>query len=254
MRCEDIREKISASIDGELAPEEQQAVAAHLNDCADCARVGEDWREIGDTLRREGWMKPPVDLAERIRLRLDREELGQANSGSGQARSWAALTRQAAALVIVAGLAGAGGWKLGGDRAGSALVERDVLVSHTRSLMQDATTQIASSDRHTVKPWFTGRLDFAPAVQDLSVQGFPLRGGRLEQIGDRRVATVVYMRRQHVINLYMWPAEGGQSTEAPKLTALKGYNVLSWVAGGLAFRAISDLNAAELQELQRLIR
>ena len=97
-----------------------------------------------------------------------------------------------------------------------------------------------------MKPWFAGRIDFSPAVKDLAADGFALSGGRLDLVGDRRIAAVVYKRRQHVINVFMWPASGLEMG-GPKLAALKGYNALTWTAGGLTYWAVSDLNAAELE-------
>ena len=136
--------------------------------------------------------------------------------------------------------------------ARDAGLEREVVAAHVRSLLQERSIQIASSDSHTVKPWFAGRVDFAPAVKDLTAQGFPLSGGRLDVIGDHRVAVLVYMRRQHAINVFMWPATGLEDA-GPKLVVLLGYNVLTWTAGGLGYWAVSDLNAAELKELQKLL-
>jgi anti-sigma factor RsiW len=115
--------------------------------------------------------------------------------------------------------------------------------------------QVASSDRHTVKPWFAGRLDFSPAVKDLAAEGFELTGGRLDIVGDRRIAALVYKRRQHIINVFMWPASAGlglESTGAMR-ASLRGYNVLTWTSDGLTYWAVSDLNAAELGELQKLL-
>jgi anti-sigma factor RsiW len=95
-------------------------------------------------------------------------------------------------------------------------------------------------------------LDFAPAVKDLATEGYPLVGGRLDWIDERRIAVVVYERRQHVINVFMWPTAGFGGIGL-RVAALKGYNALTWTAGGMTFWAVSDLNAAELSELQKLL-
>ena len=134
----------------------------------------------------------------------------------------------------------------------TALLERDVLAAHVRSLLQDSPTQVASSEAHTVKPWFAGRLEFAPSVKDLAAEGFPLAGARLDYIGERRVAALVYRRRLHVVNVFVWPAaDAADST--PRALTLRGYNLLTWSRGGIAYWAISDLNMAELQRLQALL-
>ena len=132
------------------------------------------------------------------------------------------------------------------------IVEREIVSAHVRSLLQETPIQVASSDAHTVKPWFNGRVDFAPDVKDLTAEGFPLIGGRLDYIGERRVSAIVYRRRQHVVNVFMWPA--GQSTSpAPRPVVQRGYNLQSWSRSGVTYWAISDLNAGELSQLQSLL-
>ena len=133
----------------------------------------------------------------------------------------------------------------------NTLLEREVVSAHVRSLLQDSPFQVASSDTHTVKPWFSGRIDFSPAVKDLTAEGFPLLGGRIDYIGERRVAALVYRRRQHAVNVFLWPSTG---TGEPGHDALKGYNLLAWNSGGMTYWAISDLNGEELQQLQALLR
>jgi anti-sigma factor RsiW len=112
--------------------------------------------------------------------------------------------------------------------------------------------QVASSQSHTVKPWFNGRVEFAPSVKDLTDRGFPLVGGRVDFVGGQRVATLVYKRRLHVINVFIWPAADGVSP-GPVPTDIQGYNIVSWIAGSLTYWAISDPNARELAELQALL-
>src|SRR6185369_1665767 len=120
----------------------------------------------------------------------------------------------------------------------TALLERDVLAAHVRSLLQDSPTQVASSEAHTVKPWFAGRLDFAPAVHDLAADGFPLAGARLDYIGERRVAALVYRRRLHSISVFLWPSADG-SEGAPRERIHRGYNIVAWTKGGIAYWAVS---------------
>jgi anti-sigma factor RsiW len=133
-------------------------------------------------------------------------------------------------------------------------VEREILTAHRRSLVQDKPIQIASSDGHTVKPWFNGRIDFAPPVRDLTFAGFLLVGGRVDIIGENRVAAIVYKRREHVINVFMWPSSNAPVAQTAAHIAIKGYNAVTWSAPGLTYWAVSDLNFNELNNLQKLLQ
>jgi anti-sigma factor RsiW len=134
----------------------------------------------------------------------------------------------------------------------TAQLEQQVLQAHIRSLLQDGPIQVASSDSHTVKPWFAGRVDFAPDVKDLTAEGFALLGGRLDYVDDRRVGALVYRRRLHVVDVFMWRAPGNEEV-APTLATKNGYNLLSWTKGGVTYWAVSDIDANELKRLQSLL-
>ena len=247
MQCEK-SDLVSAFIDGELAGEEKRTIAAHVKSCPTCGGLANDYQRIGKRLM-AGYERAPVGLTEKIRSSLARENL---NRRSFQSRNWRGMMQQAAALLIAVASSALLTWHLAKTSAEFSLLEHDVVGAHVRSLLLDNPTQIASSDRHTVKPWFSGRLDFAPIVKDLTPSGFPLVGGRLDVVGDRRVAALVYKRRQHVINVFMWPASSMETT-APRMLVPKGFNGLAWNAGGMTYWAVSDLNAVELSELQKLL-
>jgi len=249
MQCKEAHETLSALLDHELADEQQHAAKAHIAGCSLCAEVARDYRRIGDDLRAVARVAAPVDLAHKVRARLASEAQLRQRS---QRVAWGRLAQYAATLILVAGLSGLLGWQLARSSFEQHRLERDVVAAHVRSLLQDSTVQVASSESHTVKPWFNGRIEFAPTVKDLTAEGFPLVGGRLEYIDNRRIAALVYKRRRHVINVFMWPAEG-EARAAPKAAVLQGYNTLSWTAGGITFWAVSDLNAKELADLQGLL-
>jgi len=127
---------------------------------------------------------------------------------------------------------------------------QEIVSSHIRSLMANHEMDVASSDQHTVKPWFDGRLDFSPPVKDLAAQGFPLIGGRLDYLNNRAVAALVFHRAKHVINLFIWPTNEGDS-EAAARPPINGYHLICWSQGGMTFWAVSDLNEKELMEFTR---
>jgi anti-sigma factor RsiW len=130
--------------------------------------------------------------------------------------------------------------------------EQEVVTSHIRSLMANHLMDVISTDQHTVKPWFDGKLDFAPPVRDLAAQGYPLAGGRLDYLDNRTVAVMVYHRALHPINLYVWPA-ADSGVSAVHQQTVQGYNVISWKKNGFEFRAVSDLNTDELGDFVRLV-
>lgn len=260
MRCERARELLSPYLDGELSGDERREVATHIAACRACSAHAADFRRIGRTLADSGREPAPRDLALRVRATLAREATVEGKTigpspviSSARRLPFAApaLMRQAAVIVAACLLSALATWWAVGNVGQASRLEQEVLTAHMRSLLQDSPIQVASSDAHTVKPWFAGRIDFAPEVKDLAADGFPLLGGRLDYVNGRRVAAIVYGRRLHTISVFVWPSTQGDV--APRFAARNGYNLATWTRQGLAYWAVSDVNAGDLAQLVGLL-
>jgi anti-sigma factor RsiW len=260
-RCEPTRAALSAYIDGEIPPVEAEAIADHLTSCPSCSAEYHSMLETIGTLRSEltRFTAPDV-LRARIRAAVERTpteivDAGQrvvAADGHRRRSLWTRSAALAATLVVGAALGGSLTMLVSGRSGGDSAVAAQVLSSHVRSLMPDHLTDIRSSDQHNVKPWFNGRLDYSPSVPRFDDEGYPLIGGRLDYIGDRRVAVVVYGRRQHLINVFSWPTAAG--AEPLATTATNGYTMLHWRRGGIERWVVSDVNATELRAFAAMLQ
>jgi anti-sigma factor RsiW len=241
MQCERARELVSPYLDGELSTGERGAIAAHIEECRQCAALASDLRRVGRAVAGAGRESAPVTLMPRVRATLARaaaDETGQQISpapavplGSLMSPAYA-LMRQVAAIAAACVVTALATWWLVGAVGQQTRLEQELLSAHLRALLQDSPIQVASSDAHTVKPWFAGRVDFSPEVKDLSAEGFPLVGGRLDYIDGRRVGALVYKRRLHIIDVFTWPSPRSGDT-APRFMTLKGYNLLAWSRNGV---------------------
>ncbi|MGH9818957.1 MAG: anti-sigma factor family protein, partial [Pyrinomonadaceae bacterium] len=163
---------------------------------------------------------------------------------------WQWIPTLATAAVLAVALAAT--WAIVSKNSASDddLLAKEIVSAHVRSMMEEHLMDVPSTDQHTVKPWFDGRLDFSPPVTDLSPQGFALIGGRLDYASGRAVAALVYQRRQHYINLFIYPAPNTANVGS-KVQVLQGYNLIHWSRSGMVFWAVSDLNLSELQEFSQ---
>jgi anti-sigma factor RsiW len=237
-------------LDGELDAANASHFEQHLRNCRACAHEYRRVTEMRTNLRQDGLRDSAPD-ALRSRILAAIGPVPATPSRSAPIPRWRQWLRDwrigVPALAVAASLAV---FLMVPPRSPS--LENELISGHVRSLMASHLTDVTTSDQHTVKPWFNGRLDFSPPVIDLAEEGFALVGGRLDYIGGRAVAALVYKRRQHVINVFLWPVADGTGGSGPvQMPTGDGYNVLHWVGGGMTFWAVSDLNLTELQEFAR---
>lgn len=247
MDCSEVRDLLAAYLDDELPAGERLSIAGHLGSCPDCGRALADLEALGHAVRMAGTFAEPAGLEARLRARIGLED------ARDRRPVWQRLGALAASHVFVAILAGALGAAVVWHQMGLERALHDVVSSHVRSTLTGEPVQVASSDSHTVKPWFAGRLPFSPPVHDLANQGYPLIGGRLDRIFDKTVAVLVYGRRLHRINVFVVPAMPLGADALPK-GIRDGYNVTSWRVGGFVFLAVSELNREELENFARRLQ
>lgn len=241
--------QLDAYLDGELATRDAREFEAHLKECGECARLHDARVALGAAIRAE---VPSLRAPEVLRTRV-RAALSSATGTSGSRRPMPPLGWRSLALAASLALVAIGSWRVASDRAVGEALSEQVLTSHIRSLMPGHLTDVVSSDQHTVKPWFNGKLDFSPAVYDFAGRGYPLIGGRLDYIGGRPVAALVYGRRQHLINVFVWPATRGPAGGADT-SVRQGYHLLHWTTPENTYWVVSDLGLAELHEFAQLLR
>jgi anti-sigma factor RsiW len=243
MHCDQIRDSIDARVDGELTADEAREVDQHLATCPACAAeyasVASTHRLLAENLMR---YRAPDVLKARIRGALT--ESADVSAPRPTPRPTPAWWRSLAAGVVIAAASSA--LTFAAMRGGpNAAVADELLASHLRSLQPGHLTDVVSTNQHNVKPWFNGRVDVSPSVPNLDSLGFPLIGGRTDYVRGRSVPVVVYARRQHLINVYVWPTTD-DTRSPPHPSSRNGYHFVVWRAGGLEYHAVSDLNAAEL--------
>ena len=240
MDCPTCEAMVDAYVDGELTATECAAFERALDGCPECRKRLESARTLSGLLRALP-AEPAPDL---LRARVERELRTIAGRPRERMR-WGAV---AASLVVAVGI----GW-LGGTLTSESGRNADGLVgSYLRMAMAEHTVDVASSDRHTVKPWYAGRIDYAPPVYDLTAEGFPLLGGRLDVVDGRKVAVLVYRRNQHKLALSLWPASSAGNS-APRVSERDGFVIAEWRHGGFELRAVSDVAPGEISSFATAI-
>lgn len=247
MDCPTCEAMVDAYLDGELSITESASFEQALGGCPECRRR----LETAQTVRRLLRELPAEPAPELLRRRLERAvaangaAIGAVRAGERrEGLRWLAI---AASLLVAVGL----GW-LGGTLVGQGNRQVDeLLAGYVRVAMSEPAVDVASSDRHTVKPWFAGRIDYSPPVHDLTAADFPLAGGRIDMIDGRKVAVLVYRRNQHRIALTVWPAAG--TNEAPDISQRDGFALARWRNAGFDLRAVADIAPADMAKFAAAI-
>src|SRR5436853_4798800 len=245
MSHDEIRDMLHAYGDGELDLVSSREVEQHLRDCNECRVMQQQILALRNALTHsEPTHRAPARLRRNIRLALRRE----ARSERESIGLWPAFAISAALAALILGFFLFQTTRTSQEKA----IVDQVVANHVRSLLATHLVDVASSDQHTVKPWFDGKVDFAPDVHDFSMSGFPLVGGRLDYLDGNTAVALVYQRNKHPINVFIMPATGNQET-APEVIIRRGYSVFHWAHGEMEYWAVSDLNQTELRQYADLL-
>jgi anti-sigma factor (TIGR02949 family) len=255
MDCKTALSLLEPYLDGELDRGDARELEAHVDGCADCRAALTQLGELRQSLRdRSLQYTAPPELRERIRASGRGAGAAAAPSRFGARRAAPSWMRLAAACVLAFGAGGVSMHLWNSEQNSVSVrtqVSRDLLASHWRALAATSPVDVVSSDRHTVKPWFAGKLAVAPVVQDFAEQGFPLVGGRLDYVGSERVAVLVYRHGQHLIDVFVLPA--AESAEAIESVQQQGYAVSAVKLGAQTAAMVSDMDREETSRLVRLL-
>jgi anti-sigma factor RsiW len=224
MTCREMEALLDPYFDGELDALRCREVDEHLGGCTACAETLDRRQALREAIRKAPYYRAPAGIG------LPR-----------RSTAWRPVVALALAACVLALIVT---WRLLPRQPSGIAAE--VASAHVRSLEADHLLDVASTDRHNVKPWFAGKLDFAPEVPELA--GFELMGGRLDYLNGRPVAALIYKRRQHTVNVFEWPEAGA---ERPVRASVRGFNVVHWRRGGMEWWAVSDLNGQEVEEIAR---
>jgi anti-sigma factor RsiW len=250
MDCREAKNLLDPYVDRELDVAAARHVDEHLGDCPACAATHQRLLALRSAARE---MREEVPFSLALRVRSDARAALADGRLARAVRKWraaaVAASHVAAVSIVWAVSAGRGA----SSPAGGTLAD-ELVAGHVRSLMAAHLLDVASTDRHTVKPWFLGKLDFSPDVSDFRDAGFPLVGGRVDYIGGRPVAALVYQRQKHVINAFTWPVGTEQSASPPPTSSRQGYHVMSWRDGEMQWCVVSDASEATLRELHTLLQ
>jgi anti-sigma factor RsiW len=256
MNCEDLEMYLCAYLDDELEVAESLRLEKHLTECRACRQVQEAQLTLRSSLRDPNlYFQPSANFTNRIALAVRLHAKKEARTESAWF-DWFRMPsfRWVSAAMLVIMITAAILLTFNNLRSShEQLIASAVLTGHIRSLQAGHLVDVPSSDRHTVKPWFQGKLDFAPPVPDLSELGWVLIGGRLDYLDGRPVAAVIYQRRMHNINVFVWPHRGSADATIQQENA-QGYQILHWNGADMTYWVVSDLNRDELMDFARALR
>ena len=254
MSCKMTQRFVPGYLDGELDLVRTIEMETHLKDCPACAQKLENEQHVRSALRRSSLAyTAPAILRDKIQSSL-RISTAVAVQDPEIKLPFLPIWQWAGAAAVLA-LFLLSGWQLTARlRAPSSHqpITAEVFSSHVRSLEANHLTDVVSTDQHTVKPWFDGKLDFSPPVEDLASDGFPLVGGRLDYLEGRKVAALIYQRREHFINVFVWPTPA-RSNSVRAIESRQGYNIMQWSHDGFQCWAVSDIGSHDLTEFVRLL-
>lgn len=250
MVCRDVLDRLSPFLDDELDPVVSREISQHLETCPSCAAAFARQKELSESLRSQVEYHRAPDL---LRARVLRDAGAVRGDARTRARAMAPTWQWIGAAAAVVAFIG-GAWLIAALPRASEndAITREAVSSHIRSLMAAHLEDVASTDQHTVKPWFSGKLDFSPPVADFASSGYPLVGGRLDYLHGRSVAALVYQHRKHVINVFVWPVSDGREAIARPVTQ-NGFHVVRATHARMAYWVVSDLNADELAVFARML-
>ena len=248
MACERADTLVHGYFDNELDALRAAEFESHLEKCPECVAALDALESLRSTINvAQPYEKMSASIRKKILADLN-VKTPPVTATSRATTNWRWLAMAAAFLLLIYG-----GWRVASLRRGDsreALMASKIVDAHLRSLQPGHLEDVLSTDQHTVKPWFDGKIDFAPPVRDFSEQGFPLQGGRLDVVDNRTVSALVYGRRKHVVNVFIWPSS--EKDAAPRTGSIQGYQWIDWRKQGMEFYAVSDASAPDLDQLQRL--
>lgn len=251
MKCGEREARLGAYVDGELDLSASLELEQHLATCAVCTARAEELRQLSRTIRsRASHYEPSQELREKLRTLLRPSAPRVVDVRATFVRKERiAILLAAAAAVVVAWMGGA--WWA--RPSAEVRIGEEVVAAHIRSMQAGHLTDVDSSDRHTVNPWFQGKLNFAVRAEDFAARGFALSGARLDYVFGEDVAALVYRHGKHVLNVFEWPIQGDSSTE-PSLATIRGYATQHWIANGLHVWVVSDADPSTVAEFAALLR